>query len=80
LEFRVSFRAVALSEPEADGQNLVHDQNLVCAFPKLQSPSGLPAAAYLAAAFPSRKTLRAGGQRFGSAFLIPKIAPFRKTF
>jgi hypothetical protein len=36
LEFRVS-----------DGQNLVHNQNLVCAPPGSQSPAGLPAAAYL---------------------------------
>ena len=27
-------------------QDLVHDQNLVCAPPGLQSPAGLPAAAY----------------------------------
>ena len=33
----------------SDGQNFVHNQNLVCAFPKLQSPAGLPAAAYLGA-------------------------------
>jgi hypothetical protein len=30
-----------------NGQNLVDDQNLVCAPPGLQSPAGLPAAAYL---------------------------------
>jgi len=47
LEFRVSLRAVALSESETDGKNLVQNQNLVCAPPGLQSPAGLPAAAYL---------------------------------
>jgi hypothetical protein len=31
----------------SNGQNLVDDQNLVCAPPGLQSPAGLPAAAYL---------------------------------
>jgi hypothetical protein len=36
VEFRVS-----------DGQNLVHNQNLVCGPPDAQSPAGLPAAAYL---------------------------------
>jgi hypothetical protein len=36
LEFRAS-----------NGQNLVDDQNLVCAPPGLQSPAGLPAATYL---------------------------------
>jgi hypothetical protein len=36
LEFRVS-----------DGQDLVHDKDLVCAPPGSQSPAGLPAAAYL---------------------------------
>ena len=38
LEFRVAHR-----------HNLVHNQNLVCAYPKSQSPLGLPAAAYLSA-------------------------------
>jgi hypothetical protein len=69
LEFSAAYR-----------QNLVHNQNLVCAPPGLQSPAGLPAAAYLGAASPSRKTLRAGGQRLGSGFRIPKIAPFKKMF
>jgi hypothetical protein len=44
-------------------------RNLVCSPPDSQSPEGLPAAPYLAAA-----------QRLGSAFRIPRIAPFRKTF
>jgi hypothetical protein len=38
LELRVSHR-----------KNFIHDQNLVCAPPGSQSPSGLPAAAYLSA-------------------------------
>ena len=38
LEFRVAHR-----------QDLVHDQNLVCAPPGSQSPAGVPATAYLSA-------------------------------
>jgi hypothetical protein len=44
-------------------------RDLVCSHPGSQSPAGLPTAPYLAAA-----------QRLGSAFRIPKIAPFRKMF
>jgi hypothetical protein len=40
--FFVEFRA-------SNGQNLVHNQNLVCAPPGLQSPAGQLAAAYLGA-------------------------------
>jgi hypothetical protein len=49
LHFAQAFfwNSASHSELEADSQNLVHDQNLVCAFPKLQRPSGLPAAAFL---------------------------------
>jgi hypothetical protein len=53
----------------ADGQSLIHNQNLVCSPPCSRSPAGLPAAAYLAAA-----------HRLDSAFRIPRIAPFRKIF
>ncbi len=58
--------------PSAPGElnNLIElPRNLVCSHPGSQSPSGLPAAAYLGAA-----------HRLGSAFRIPRIAPFRKMF
>ena len=80
LKFCVSFRAVTLSEPEADGQNLVHNQNLVCSPPCSRSPAGLPAAAFLHAASPSRKTLRAGGQSLGSGSKCAATANASRTY
>jgi hypothetical protein len=44
-------------------------RDLVCSPPDSQSPAGLPTAPYLAAA-----------HRLGSAFRIPRIAPFMKMF
>jgi len=61
-------------------QDLVYNQNLVCAPPGSQSPAGLPAAAYFGAASPSRKTLRAGGQRLGSGSKCAATAKASLTY
>jgi hypothetical protein len=70
LPRRLGHRRVDIPRTARKLYNLIKlPRNLVCSHPGSQSPSGLPAAAYLAAA-----------QRLGSAFRIPRIAPFRKIF
>jgi len=48
--------------------------------PERRSPSSLPAAAFLLAASPSRKTLRAGGHRFGSGSKCAATANASRTY
>ena len=50
LEFRVASLSRKTLRAGGRSQDLVHDQNLVCAPPSSQSPAGLPAAPVLLAA------------------------------